>query len=102
MHPPAGVITLFMATTTFLYTILQQRHWQLCSILNHRGDLPLAFPCMHPPAGVITLFLATIISLYTILQLSWMHEQVVDPKTGREVRMNRYHQLTQYTFGECV
>jgi hypothetical protein len=50
---------------------------------------------------LVTLFLATVISLYTILQLAWMHEQVVDEKTGRVVRMNRYHQLTQYAFGKC-
>lgn len=50
-------------------------------------------------AGLITLLLATVISLYTILQLAWMHEEV-DEKTGKVVRLNRYHQLTQYAFGE--
>lgn len=66
----------------------------------------LCGPLLLP--GIVTLTLATVISLYTILQLSWMHEQFVDdPKTGGRhmIRINRYHQLTQYAFGElhvCV
>ena len=86
----AGVLGLpqafkYLGIATHTYSCLET-----CQALT----LTHMYYCVGWTAGTITLFVSFVISLINLRQLCSMHE--INGK-----RMNRYHELGQYAFGEA-